>query len=68
MMATNRQQEAARRNLAKARQAQSARAHGEDIPRHQIWRTRPRHLIRDLRPDRLRWAAGLIPGDRLPSR
>jgi hypothetical protein len=36
MMATNRQQEAARRNLAKARQAQSARAHGEDIPRHQI--------------------------------
>jgi hypothetical protein len=33
MMATNRQKEAARRNLAKARQAQSARAHGEDIPR-----------------------------------
>ena len=32
-MATNRQKEAARRNIAKARQAQSARAHGEDIPR-----------------------------------
>jgi hypothetical protein len=33
MMATNRQKEAARRNIAKARQAQSARAHGADIPR-----------------------------------
>ncbi len=33
-MATNRQKEAARRNIAKARQAQSARAHGADIPRH----------------------------------
>jgi len=32
-MATNRQKEAARRNLAKAREAQSARAHGEDVPR-----------------------------------
>ena len=32
-MATNRQKEAARRNLAKARQAQSARAHGANIPR-----------------------------------
>jgi hypothetical protein len=32
-MATNRQKEAARRNIAKARQAQSARAHGADIPR-----------------------------------
>jgi uncharacterized protein DUF6582 len=32
-MATNRQKEAARRNLAKARQAQSARAHGENVPR-----------------------------------
>src|SRR5689334_24391148 len=31
-MATNRQKEAARRNIAKARQAQSARAHGEKIP------------------------------------
>ena len=31
-MATNRQKEAARRNLAKARQAQSARAHGENVP------------------------------------
>ena len=31
-MATNRQKEAARRNVAKARQAQSARAHGEKIP------------------------------------
>jgi hypothetical protein len=33
-MATNRQKEAARRNIAKARRAQSARAHGEDVPRH----------------------------------
>jgi hypothetical protein len=33
VMATNRQKEAARRNLAKARQAQSARAHGENVPR-----------------------------------
>ena len=33
MMATNRQKEAARQNIAKARQAQSARAHGEKIPR-----------------------------------
>jgi Family of unknown function (DUF6582) len=32
-MATNRQKEAARRNIAKARQAQSARAHGKDVPR-----------------------------------
>ena len=32
-MATDRQKEAARRNIAKAREAQSARAHGEDIPR-----------------------------------
>ena len=32
-MATNRQKEAARRNIAKARQAQSARAHGENVPR-----------------------------------
>ncbi len=32
-MATNRQKEAARRNIAKARQAQGARAHGENIPR-----------------------------------
>jgi hypothetical protein len=32
-MATSKQKEAARRNLAKARQAQSARAHGENIPR-----------------------------------
>jgi len=31
-MATNRQKEAARRNIAKARQAQSARAHGADVP------------------------------------
>ena len=31
-MATNRQKEAARRNIAKARQAQSARAHGEKVP------------------------------------
>jgi len=33
-MATDRQKEAARRNIAKARQVQSARAHGEDVPRH----------------------------------
>jgi len=32
-MATNRQQEAARRNIAKARHAQSARAHGGDVLR-----------------------------------
>jgi Family of unknown function (DUF6582) len=32
-MATSRQKEAARRNIAKAREAQSARAHGENIPR-----------------------------------
>jgi uncharacterized protein DUF6582 len=32
-MATNRQKDAARRNIAKARQAQSARAHGEKVPR-----------------------------------
>jgi hypothetical protein len=32
-MATERQKEAARRNIAKARQAQSARAHGKDVPR-----------------------------------
>jgi hypothetical protein len=32
-MATDRQKEAARRNIAKARQAQSARAHGKTVPR-----------------------------------
>jgi hypothetical protein len=32
-MATERQKEAARRNIAKARQAQSARAQGKDVPR-----------------------------------
>src|ERR1700732_3536563 len=32
-MATSRQKEAARRNIAKAREAQSARANGENIPR-----------------------------------
>jgi hypothetical protein len=32
-MATERQKEAARRNIGKARQAQSARAHGKDVPR-----------------------------------
>jgi hypothetical protein len=32
-MATERQKEAARRNAAKARQAQSARAHGAKVPR-----------------------------------
>jgi hypothetical protein len=32
-MATDRQKEADRRNIVKAREAQSARAHGEDIPR-----------------------------------
>ena len=32
-MATTRQKEAARRNIAKARQAQSARARGADVPR-----------------------------------
>ena len=32
-MATDRQKEAARRNIAKAREAQSERAHGKDVPR-----------------------------------
>jgi hypothetical protein len=32
-MATDRQKEAARRNIAKAREVQSERAHGEHIPR-----------------------------------
>jgi hypothetical protein len=32
-MATDKQKEAARRNIGKARQAQSARAHGKDVPR-----------------------------------
>lgn len=32
-MATSRQKEAARRNIEKARQAQSARAHGKNVPR-----------------------------------
>lgn len=32
-MATEKQKEAARRNLVKARQAQSARAHGRKVPR-----------------------------------
>src|SRR5919201_1190817 len=32
MMATAKQKEAARRNLVKARQAQSARAHGKNVP------------------------------------
>jgi hypothetical protein len=32
-MATSKQKEAARNNLRKARQAQSARAHGKDVPR-----------------------------------
>ena len=32
-MATNKQKEAARNNLGKARRAQSARAHGKDVPR-----------------------------------
>jgi hypothetical protein len=32
-MATNKQKEAARRNIGKARQAQSDRAHGKDVPR-----------------------------------
>jgi hypothetical protein len=33
VMATDKQKEAARRNIGKARQAQSTRAHGEDVPR-----------------------------------
>jgi hypothetical protein len=32
-MATDRQKEAARRNIAKAREVQSERAHGENVPR-----------------------------------
>ena len=32
-MATDKQKKAARRNIGKAREAQSARAHGEDVPR-----------------------------------
>jgi hypothetical protein len=34
LMATDKQKEAARRNIGKAREAQSARAHGEDVPSH----------------------------------
>jgi hypothetical protein len=33
-MATEKQKDAARRNIVKAREAQSARAHGEDVPPH----------------------------------
>jgi hypothetical protein len=33
-MATEKQKEAARRNIGKARQAQQARAQGKDVPRH----------------------------------
>ena len=33
-MASDKQKEAARRNAGQARQAQSARAHGTDVPRH----------------------------------
>jgi hypothetical protein len=32
-MATEKQKQAARQNIAKARQARSARAHGKDVPR-----------------------------------
>jgi len=32
-MATDRQKEAARQNISRAREAQSARAHGENVPR-----------------------------------
>ena len=32
-MATDKQKQAARQNLEKAREAQSARAHGQDVPR-----------------------------------
>ena len=32
-MATSKQKAAARQNIAKAREAQSARAHGKDVPR-----------------------------------
>lgn len=32
-MATEKQKEAARQNIGKAREAQSARAHGKDVPR-----------------------------------
>jgi len=32
-MATDKQKEAARRNIVKAREVQSERAHGEDVPR-----------------------------------
>ena len=32
-MATDKQKDAARRNIVKAREAQSARAHGENVPR-----------------------------------
>ena len=33
-MATDKQKEAARQNIERAREVQSARAHGEDIPQH----------------------------------
>lgn len=35
-MATDRQKEAARRNIVKARQAQTARAHGKNVPRRGV--------------------------------
>ena len=57
-MATERQKEAARRNIAKARQVQSARAHGADISRESEglstaeetgWRTRSSPFPRSAR-------------------
>jgi hypothetical protein len=47
-MATQRQKEAARRNIAKAREAQSARAHGEQVPRqHQGLSTAEENRVDD---------------------
>ena len=45
-MATDRQKEAARRNIAKARDAQSARAHGKDVPRIELVSLRQQMALR----------------------
>ena len=39
-MATEKQKEAARRNIGKARRVQSARAHGENVPRRSDGKSR----------------------------
>jgi hypothetical protein len=47
VMATDKQKEAARRNIAKARQAQSTRAHGEDVPRSEGMSTAEENRLAD---------------------